>query len=65
MRTRTYVKKGKWYLGRGQRRGGGLPIAGPLLASVAGSIAQPIFGKIVKKVLGGRKRRRRCKRKIA
>ena len=48
MRTKTYVKKVRWHLGRGQRKGG-LPIVGPLLTSVFGSIAQPILGKKVKK----------------
>ena len=43
-------KKGVWHLGKRQT-GGGVPTAGPLLASVAGSVAQPIIGKIVKKYL--------------
>ena len=59
MRTRTYVKKARWHLGRGQRKGGRLPIVGPLLTSVCGSIAQPILGKKVKKIIGGRRRKRR------
>ena len=65
MRKRTYLKKGRWHVDRRQR-GGFFPIAAPILASVAGSVAQPILGKLVKKILGGRrKRRRRRRHKIA
>ena len=50
---RTY--KRRWHLGRGQRRGF-FPIAAPLVASLAGSVAEPILGKVVKKIIGWQKK---------
>ena len=66
MRGRQSVRKGVWYLGsrrrvrRGKKgqRGGVLPLAG-LLGAAAGPILGEIANPFFKKVVGGRRRRRR------
>ena len=62
MRKRTYVKKGRWHLGRGQMSGF-FPIAAFLVASLAGSVVEPILGKVVKKIIGGRRKKLRRRRR--
>ena len=67
MRGRESVRKGVWYLGsrrrvrrgkKGQRGGEVLPLAG-LLGAAAGPILGEIANPFFKKVVGGRRRRRR------
>ena len=64
MRKRTYVKKDVWHLRKGKKQKGGfLPLAGPLIASVGGSIVEPLLGKVIKTIVGGGKKRRRTRKR--
>ena len=61
---RTYIEKGIWHLGGREKiqKGDFLPvvagtIAKPLLTSKAASLVPKLLGGVVKKLIGGRKRR--------
>ena len=68
MRTRTYVRKGTWHLGRGRKitKGGFFTTSRkPLLSTIASVAGPPVLGFLGKKIFGGRRRkRRRCRCRI-
>ena len=61
MKKRTYVNKGVWHVGKGQR-GGFFPLAGPLLGAVTGpvlkKVAAPLLTGVIRKIVGRGSRRR-------
>ena len=70
MRKTNYVKKGVWYLGKGQISGL-FPFAGPLAGVLAGLLiekaATPLLTEVFKKIIGYgagkiRRGRYRCRR---
>ena len=57
MRTRTYIKKGVWHLGRGRRsqRSGFLPLlVKPLLSTIARVAGLLVLNFLGKKIFRGR-----------
>ena len=69
MRKRTYVNKGVWHLGKGQK-GGFFPLPGPLLVAVAGPVLEKVAALlltgVIRKITGcgsHRRRRRRFRRR--
>ena len=65
MKKRTYVNKGVWRLGKGQK-GGLFPLAGPLLGAASGPVIEkigaPLLTGVIRKIVGcGRRRRRRSR----
>ena len=65
MKKRTYVNKGVWHLGKGQR-GGFFSLARPLLGAVAGPVIKkvvaPLLAGVIRKITGRGSRRRRRRR---